>query len=339
MPAKSKSGGPTKTAREPLVSVVIPTYNRAELCSEAVRSVLAGSWRPVEVIVVDDGSTDQTEEAVAGLGDEVRCVRQQNAERGAARNRGVEAAKGEVVAFLDSDDLWTPDHLAVTVEAFERAPEAALVFGKADYIDAEGRALWPAPCPDVVPPGETVPLAKVVRSLALTGIPFPLSSVVLRQSALGALRFSEDRRMARSEDFELWSRIAARHPVAFTGRATTMLRIHEGNTSAEAAKAEEAIRLSYESVLADEAAGPILAGCRAEVLGSVELQLARIHLAAGNRRDAWRCIAEGRRVAGRALDRSAAARLALTLVMPAPGANALRRVKRALATRRSGRFV
>ncbi|HNX04927.1 MAG TPA: glycosyltransferase family A protein, partial [Opitutales bacterium] len=109
----------------PLVSVVIPTFNRAALLVEAVDSVLAQSWRNVEAIVVDDGSTDGTQEVVAELlrgrwsGGMVRFVRQANAGASAARNLGLAQAQGKYVQFLDSDDILFPDKIAVQAAILE----------------------------------------------------------------------------------------------------------------------------------------------------------------------------------------------------------------------------
>ncbi len=108
---------------EPLISIVVPAYNRADLIGETVSSILAQSYLRWELVVVDDGSTDGTAEAVAraGRGDSrVRCVRQANSERAVARNRGIREARGEWVAFLDSDDLWLPTKLERQVEVVHR---------------------------------------------------------------------------------------------------------------------------------------------------------------------------------------------------------------------------
>ncbi|MGD1018620.1 MAG: glycosyltransferase family A protein [Verrucomicrobiia bacterium] len=92
-----------------LVSAIIPTYNRARTIERAVNSVLGQSWQPIEVIVVDDGSTDQTTDILARYGDRIRLIRQKNQGPSAARNAGIKAARGEIVTFLDSDDSWLPD--------------------------------------------------------------------------------------------------------------------------------------------------------------------------------------------------------------------------------------
>ena len=96
----------------PMVSVIIPTYNRADLVSETIDSVLAQSYRDFEVIVVDDGSTDASGEVLARYGEQIRVVLQENAGEAVARNAGIRVASGEYVGFLDSDDIWLPPKLA-----------------------------------------------------------------------------------------------------------------------------------------------------------------------------------------------------------------------------------
>lgn len=109
---------------EPLVSAVIPTYNRARVVSEAIDSVLGQTYPHVEVIVVDDGSTDDTLEMLKSYGDRIRLVSQENRGPAAARNRGVAASRGEIIAFLDSDDLWLPTKLERQVELLQKTPDS-----------------------------------------------------------------------------------------------------------------------------------------------------------------------------------------------------------------------
>lgn len=103
-------------------SVIIPTYNRAGLIGECLESVLSQTRPAREVIVVDDGSTDDTQDVLARFGDRIRTLRQDNAGVAAARNRGLQAARGEWITFLDSDDLWTADRLAVLERDLAGAP-------------------------------------------------------------------------------------------------------------------------------------------------------------------------------------------------------------------------
>jgi glycosyltransferase involved in cell wall biosynthesis len=112
--------------RLPVVSVIVPTYQRRESVQRAVRSVLAQTFRDFELIVVDDGSRDGTRASLAALGDSITYIWQENRGVSAARNAGLERARGELVAFLDSDDRWLPEHLTVMVALLRRHPEAVL---------------------------------------------------------------------------------------------------------------------------------------------------------------------------------------------------------------------
>jgi glycosyltransferase involved in cell wall biosynthesis len=124
----------------PRVSVVIPTYNRAGLVVRALESALAQSLPGAEVIVVDDGSTDDTPAQIGALGTSVRYVRQQNQGCARARNVGAAMATGEWIAFLDSDDVWTPTHLErVSTAIVATGGRGVLYFANVDW---EGRALW-----------------------------------------------------------------------------------------------------------------------------------------------------------------------------------------------------
>jgi glycosyltransferase involved in cell wall biosynthesis len=104
-----------------LVSIIIPTYNRAATIAVSVASALAQTYQPIEVIVVDDGSDDDTASALSDYADRIRLIRQKNAGPSAARNRGVAESRGDIIAFLDSDDAWLPDKIRRQVELMEQA--------------------------------------------------------------------------------------------------------------------------------------------------------------------------------------------------------------------------
>lgn len=140
----------------PLISVVIPTRNRAHYLVEAIESVLAQSYGNREIIVVDDGSTDHTADIVAAFGDRVRFVRQENRGTGAARNAGITHAAGEFLAFLDDDDTWTEGKLARQMRVFQTAPETDAVYGHMEQfvspeLDDEQRARFRHLAGQVIP--------------------------------------------------------------------------------------------------------------------------------------------------------------------------------------------
>ena len=113
----------------PLVSVIIGAYNAAPYLGEAIESVLAQTHEPVELIVVDDGSTDATRDVAEAYGDALRCIGQPNGGMAAARNRGIAEARGEYLAFLDADDRFPPDKLRTQLAAFDADPSLDVVYG------------------------------------------------------------------------------------------------------------------------------------------------------------------------------------------------------------------
>lgn len=124
-----------------LVSVLIPTYNRAYILGSAIESVLRQSYRPIEVVVVDDGSTDDTRSLVEGFAPEVRYIYQPNGGLAAARNTGLAAARGEFIAFQDSDDIWLPWKLQAQVAVMRHAPEVALVWTDMTAVNPRGEVV------------------------------------------------------------------------------------------------------------------------------------------------------------------------------------------------------
>lgn len=182
----------------PLVSVVIPTYQRADLLEEAVRSVLSQTHRELEVLVEDDGSTDGSGTALASLGDgRVSYRRGENVGRpGPVRNRGVARARGSLVAFLDSDDVWEPRKLEVQVAALERDPSLLGVSCDATWLPPRARTLLALDA-DLRPSFEEL----LVRNVVLT------SGAVVRREALRAVGgFDEDPGIS-VEDYDLWLRL------------------------------------------------------------------------------------------------------------------------------------
>ncbi|NJN90071.1 MAG: glycosyltransferase [Leptolyngbyaceae cyanobacterium SL_5_14] len=127
------------TRKGPRVSVVIPAYNCAEYIAETIESVLNQTYHDYEIIVVDDGSTDATREVVKGYGDRLQYTYQQNQGAAAARNRGIRLARGELIAFLDGDDLFLPNKLAAQVACFDANPSVGMVKTGWQIIDQHGK--------------------------------------------------------------------------------------------------------------------------------------------------------------------------------------------------------
>lgn len=120
------------------VSVIIPVYNGEAFLAEAVASIRHQDYEPLEIIIVDDGSTDGTAELVAGLGEDIRYVYQCNGGPAAARNKGLAMARGDIIAFLDADDLWPSDKLQIQITRLVKDPKVEIVLGRIKYISLPG---------------------------------------------------------------------------------------------------------------------------------------------------------------------------------------------------------
>jgi len=187
----------------PQVSVIIPTYNRAWILREAVDSVLGQDFESFELIVVDDGSTDDTAEILAAYGDRLRVIRQENRGVSAARNTGIRAAGGTLIAFLDSDDFWLPGKLACQVAYLEAHPRRMICQTEEIWIRNGVR----------VNPGKRhrKPSGDIFeRSLELCLV--SPSAVMLRSRLFEPVGLF-DETLPACEDYDLWLRVAVRWPV------------------------------------------------------------------------------------------------------------------------------
>jgi glycosyltransferase involved in cell wall biosynthesis len=217
-------------ALEPEVSVVIPTHSRWDLLATAALPAAFGQEDvELEVIVVDDGSTDATAEVVAGIDDaRVRLVSRANGGPSAARNAGIAAARGEWVAFLDSDDLWLPRYVETATDALSAAPNPGFAYTDAYVFHAGRGQVKQGSAMDALdppPPDRASFLAALLRrNFVFTSATVP--AAVLR--AVGGY----DEALALSEEYDLWLRIlvAGFDPVWMGGRLA-IYRMHPGQTS------------------------------------------------------------------------------------------------------------
>ena len=124
----------------PLVSIIVCTYNRADMLKHTMETIFAQKYKPVEVVVVDDGSTDNTEELIKSYDEKIRYYKQENKGIAAARTAGCQMAKGEYIAFQDDDDLMLPERIIYLYEALCQYPQAAFAVGDWIVIDHEGNS-------------------------------------------------------------------------------------------------------------------------------------------------------------------------------------------------------
>lgn len=202
------------------VSVVIPCYNAGAYLAEAIASVRAQRRPADEIIVVDDCSTDGSAERAASLG--ARCLTTgQNSGPSRARNLGVQAAQGDVVAFLDADDWWEPGHIAAVAGLLERFPEAAVAFSMARASDDAGRQ-----SARLIP--ESQPTDVFWICIHNNIVP-QLGAAVRRKAFLAVGGYNES--MRYSEDYDLWLRLARRWPFVCTYEVTANHRAHDAQVS------------------------------------------------------------------------------------------------------------
>jgi len=220
-------------ARPVTVSVVIPTHDRGRVVVEAIESALAQTHPPLEVIVVDDGSTDDTAERVGRLRDaRVRYLRRPHAGVSAARNAGIAAATGDLVAFLDSDDLWKPDKVEAEIAALARYPSAGGVFSDLEKVDGatfvpsfmrRTRVFSRLLAERAYREGLLLS-ARALYLCLLQEVPIKTPALTVRRSALErAGGFNEA--WTSSEDWEFLLRFARRESLVYVDRPLAVIRI------------------------------------------------------------------------------------------------------------------
>ena len=247
----------------PLVSVIIPNYNYAPYVGEAIDSVRAQDYPNVEIIVVDDGSSDDSRAVIESYGEKVEGIFQPNQGVSATRNNGVAACHGEFVAFLDADDAWMPTKLSRQIERFGNA-DVGLVHVGVSHVDGSGK---------VISENLEGKEGHVANDLLL------LMPVILGGGSGVAIRrriFDEvggfDTRLSTSADWELYYRIAARCEVAFVPEALVRYRFHGSNMHNNIAAMEHDVRIGFAKAFADKSAD--VQAIKSEAIGSFHTMLA-----------------------------------------------------------------
>lgn len=232
-------------------SVIIPTYNRPLLVTEAIDSVLAQSTRDFELIVVDDGSQDETNRTLAAYGDAIRLIRQRNGGVNHARNHALSCARGEYIALLDDDDIWHPYKLEIQVELMDRFPELAFCFSNFSIyrdgtsIRSDGIRSWLRTSPNwdsfydssvtikeaglgphhPIPESTRVYFGSIYKASLSQYYVLPSTALARRSMIPTNLRFNEQDPICG--DWEFFARLSRDHPVAYLDHGTAINRSHE----------------------------------------------------------------------------------------------------------------
>ncbi len=259
----------------PRVSVVTPTWNRARYLPQCIDSVIAQDFPGVEHVIVDDGSTDDTPAVLERYGDRVRAFRQENAGQSEAWNTALSHARGEYVAYLDSDDAWLPGKLRRQIPMLDGDPGAGLLYAAVRYIDADG-----APSP-VRHSGRGTPSGWILPHLLRHNV-MNTGTVIVRRALLQrAGRY--DAAYVSVNDWDMWLRVCIDTRVIYDPTPSCLMRRHADQVIADKAKMDESwVRLLEANLV------------RLGTLAPEHLPLAREKLSAHYLRRARRAFREGR---------------------------------------------
>ena len=222
---------------QPFISIVIPNYNNAHFLGEAVRSILNQTYQDYEIIVVDDGSTDNSRDIVSAFDKRVRYIWQENKGLGGARNTGILSAKGEYIGFLDADDQWCSNFLEVMVTLTQKYPDVAIYYSNARYMDEDGVDL-----PQSVG-ARTIPPDGVYQALLRANFIIPSTVLAKRSVIVDEGLFDQNCKSIHGcEDWDLWLRIAPRYKFIGTPLSLVRYRLHGKTFSSNPSHMEDAVR-------------------------------------------------------------------------------------------------
>lgn len=228
----------------PKVSVIIPTYNYAKYLPETIDSVLRQTYQDLEIIVIDDGSTDNTKEIIQRYirsSDKIKYILQENKGPAAARNRGIKEAKGEYIAFLDSDDIWVTEKLDIQASYLEQNKDIFFLYAKADVLNEHGKKIGIKP--------ESNQHHEFKKLIFEWGY-FPTATVMIRKECFDKVGFfSEDLRIM--EDIHLWIRISRHYKMHGMDQILGIYHRHSNNVTLNKELVYKSTAMVYEKILAE----------------------------------------------------------------------------------------
>jgi glycosyltransferase involved in cell wall biosynthesis len=204
------------------ISVVVPAYNASSWIKETLDSILAQTFQDFEVIVVDDGSTDDTADLIESYGGVVRCVRKTNGGASSARNVGIRCSRGSWIAFVDADDLWLPFKLDLQVRMIDKNPDLVWQYSDAYIFESDSRCIRCLASENHKPyKGD------ILRQLLMYCF-IPSPTPLVRRDVFDQVGFFSESPVTRiGEDWDLWLRIAAMYNVGYVDQPTAGIRQHK----------------------------------------------------------------------------------------------------------------
>lgn len=200
-----------------MISVVIPLYNKEKSIASTLRTVLNQTFSDYEIVIVNDGSTDGSVEEIEKVQDDrIRLVHQPNAGVSAARNRGIEEAKGDLIAFLDADDEWKPEYLATQYHLFQKYPECSVFACNYEFRDVSGK-VTPTLIHKLPFVGEDGILSNYFEVASCSHPPICSISIMVKKQAIQAIG-GFPMGIKSGEDLLTWARLAYKYKIAFSRR-------------------------------------------------------------------------------------------------------------------------
>ncbi len=269
----------------PLVSLVIPAYNHAGYLAAAVKSVLGQDYPKVELIVLNDGSTDDTAAVLAELGDGFYWETQTNLGQSRTLARGWEMAKGEVLGYLSADDVLEPSAVSCAVAVLMTMPAVVATYGDFHLIDPESRRV------------RTVRLPKFSYEHMLTRTSCPIGPGAFFRRSAYLKSGPWNPQFRQMPDYDFWLRIGLHGNIHHLPQVLAAFRVHEGSQTFSVTTPERAAEpvLIVSGILNDAAARALDNALKECALASANLVSAQLHLRAGRLRSAWQCIQQALR--------------------------------------------
>lgn len=282
----------------PLVSIIIPTYNRASLVGDAIQSALNQTYQPCEVIVVDDGSKDNTAEVVRAFGESVRYVAKPNGGVESAMNAGAQVMTGEYLCFLGDDDLLRPDVVARELAVMRSDSSTGLVYGSSEVRDMDGQLI------DTIQPrfNRAPGVVSGVEELRHLGISNYItgSATLIRREAFSAAGGFNLECHGMCEDWDLWVRIACRWSVGYVPEVVQTVRVTPGHLLSTIKGGDKQYGLLanhqriVETILSDPHVASALGRDRARIQAAFLIASASIAYRAHSTREARKMLGEAR---------------------------------------------
>ena len=251
----------------PLVSTIIPVYNAEKFLAETIESVLAQTYSNIEFLVVNDGSTDRSGEIARSFGDKVRYIEKPNGGVSSARNLGISETKGELIAFLDADDLWAPTKIEKQVARFNELDRPGLVLSEAYYIDVNGNRTGENQLPDQ---------KQLIENILLLG---PETGLFASTGVVHRAVFEKvggfDKQLSTSADGDFLCRATiSGFDIHTVTEPLAMYRQHGNQMHHNLAALEHDMNIVLEKVFATEALPPYIARLRSRAYSSLASTLA-----------------------------------------------------------------